>query len=222
MAKPSKLAGALAKDPKLNRVSPGVYRNAQGGLVNSRGGALPGQRPQQPQRPPQQVPGRFQPANPSQYPGGQQQPATRPPAPNAGQNAGNVPFNYPPQEYYSAVTPNNRPQNPMQLSPNDMRNIGTDRIGNQVWNGPGNGPGSPNDVNPNYNPNQQMPPMNDLMYRYPQGQAPDFGAMFRYFEQQRQQPNTVSGILQQGGQQPQNEQQPQQPQQPINPYIKQY
>jgi hypothetical protein len=72
-----------------------------------------------------------------------------------------------------------------------------------TWNGPGNGPGSPSDVNPWYGQSNMQPPMNDLMYRYPQGQTPDFGAMFRYFEQQRQQPNTVSGILQQGGQQPQ-------------------
>jgi len=169
MAKPSKLAGALARDPKLSRVSPGVYRNAQGGLVNSRGGALPGQRPQQPQRPIQQVPGRYLPGNPSQNRGGQQQPATIPPAPNAGQTNGS---DYPREEYRPAVMPRNWFENYM--------------------------PASPNDVNPYYNPNRQMPPVNDLMYRYPQGQAPDFGAMFRYFEQQRQQPNTVSGILRNG------------------------
>jgi hypothetical protein len=113
-------------------------------------------------------------------------------------------------------------QKPGQLSPEDMGRIGMGQDGNPVWNGPGNGPGSPNDVNPYYNPNQPMP---DLMYRYPQGQAPDFGAMFEQFrqfqQQQRQQPNTVSRTLQQGGQQSQNAQQPQQPQAP-NPYMKQY
>ena len=90
-------------------------------------------------------------------------------------------------------------QKPGQLSPEDMNRIGMGQVGNPVWNVPGNGPGSPNDVNPWFNPNQQMPPMGDLMYRYPQGQAPDFGAMFQQFQQQqRQQPNTVSGMLQQG------------------------
>lgn len=48
----SRLAGALAGGPKggLQRVSPGVYRNQQGGLVGSKGQQLPGNR-QQPQRP---------------------------------------------------------------------------------------------------------------------------------------------------------------------------
>lgn len=39
----------------LQRVSPGVYRNQQGNLVNSKGGSLPGQQPQRPQ----QMPNRF-------------------------------------------------------------------------------------------------------------------------------------------------------------------
>jgi hypothetical protein len=39
----------------LQRVSPGVYRNAQGQLVNSKGGSLPGQQQQRPQ----QMPNRF-------------------------------------------------------------------------------------------------------------------------------------------------------------------
>jgi hypothetical protein len=90
-------------------------------------------------------------------------------------------------------------QKPGQLSPEDMGRIGMGQGGNPVWNGPGNGPGSPYDVNPYYNPNQPMP---DLMYRYPQGQTPDFRAMFEEYQQQlRQQPK--SGMLQQGGPQPQ-------------------
>jgi len=218
MAKPSKLAGALAKDPRggrvstmpvgkpptrqnknaadmaaglaqkragLQRLSPGVYRNAQGGLVNSHGGALPGQRPQQPQKPmapqqraPQQVDPNQQSAanyaNQAAQNYMQQQPSWRPPAPN---------------------------QDGMRRSM-VMPDIGS-QGGYPVWNGPGNGPGSPSDVNPWYGQSNMQPPMNDLMYNYPQGQAPDFGSMFRYFEQQRQQPNSVSGILQQGGQQQQ-------------------
>lgn len=220
MAKPSKLAGALAKDPTLNRVSPGVYRNAQGNLVNSRGGALPGQRPQQPQppqRPPTQssTPGRMPQPRP-------QMPNVRAPS-QAGrdaydmeriaqeraraiQNGGMVTMDYNPQRdnrvnEILGRMPQGNPgmfQKPGQLSPEDMNRIGMGQDGNPMWNGLGNGPGSPNDVNPWFNPNQQMPPMGDLSYRYPQGQAPDFGEMFRYFEQQRQQPNTVSGMLQQG------------------------
>jgi hypothetical protein len=45
-------------------------------------------------------------------------------------------------------------------------------------------------------PQGQQPPMQDLMYRFPQGQAPDMRQMFNRMQQQRQQPNTVSGILQ--------------------------
>jgi hypothetical protein len=60
------LRGALAGMPKgvttgmaqgagLRRLSPGVYRNTQGQLVNSKGGSLPGQ---QQQRPPVAMPSR--------------------------------------------------------------------------------------------------------------------------------------------------------------------
>lgn len=45
-------------------------------------------------------------------------------------------------------------------------------------------------------PQGQQPPMQDLMYRFPQGQAPQFGQIFGRRLQQRQQPNTVSGLLQ--------------------------
>ena len=226
MAKPSKLAGALAKDPTLNRVSPGVYRNAQGGLVNSRGGALPGQRP-----PTQSsTPGRMPQPRP-------QMPNVRAPS-QAGrdaydmeriaqeraraiQNGGMVTMDYNPQRdnrvnEILGRMPQGNPgmfQKPGQLSPEDMNRIGMGQDSNPVWNGPGNGPGSPNDVNPWFNPNQQMPPMGDLRYRYPQGQQmpiQDFANRIRadgltpeqrqqaFQQQQRQQPNTVSGMLQQG------------------------
>jgi hypothetical protein len=247
MAKPSKLAGALAKDPTLKRVSPGVYRNAQGGLVNSRGGALPGQRPQRSQRsqllqrPPTQssTPGRMPQPRP-------QMPNVRAPS-QAGrdaydmeriaqerartiQNGGMVTMDYNPQRdnrvnEILGRMPQGNPgmfQKPGQLSPEDMNRInriGMGQVDNPVWNVPNNGPGSPNDVNPWFNPNQQMP-IQDLAYRPPAG-TPMLTAeqMYQAFQQQqRQQPNTVSGMLQQGGQQPQ---QPQQPQTP-NPYMKQY
>lgn len=71
----------------LQRLSPGVYRNQQGQLVNSSGGALPGQRPQQQrpqQRPPfQAMPGQQinQAAIDAMNLAQQQQPTWRPPAP---------------------------------------------------------------------------------------------------------------------------------------------
>lgn len=166
------------KPQNLQRVSPGVYRNAQGGLVNSSGGALPGQRPQQP--PPQRPPMN----NPAPRPG-------QNPPPNNGNMPSNA-FPMPGGYERSAVMPDRGFQ------------------GNYPsWTGPGNGPGSPYDINPWYNPNQ---PMNDLMYRYPQGQNPNFGNMFRgggfpggnfgnFTNEMPQQPNSVSGLLQQGGQQ---------------------
>jgi hypothetical protein len=52
---PGAVAGmAQGVNGGLQRVSPGVYRNAQGQLVNSKGGSLPGQ-----QQRPQQMPNRF-------------------------------------------------------------------------------------------------------------------------------------------------------------------
>jgi len=45
-------------------------------------------------------------------------------------------------------------------------------------------------------PQGQQSPIRDLMYRFPQGQAPQFGQIFGRMPQQRQQPNTVSGLLQ--------------------------
>ena len=56
LGKPSPAAGVAAGIAQgagggLQRVSPGMYRNPQGQLVNSKGGALPGQRQQQAFRP---------------------------------------------------------------------------------------------------------------------------------------------------------------------------
>jgi len=96
-AKGSALKGALAAAPRggrvtslpvgkppaptagLQRLSPGVYRNQQGNLVNSSGGALPGQRPQQ--RPPVAMPTQGTGSQVLITPTPQQQPTFRPPAP---------------------------------------------------------------------------------------------------------------------------------------------
>lgn len=82
------VAQGLAQGAGLKRLSPGVYRNPQGQLVNSKGGSLPNQQPQRPQ----QMPNRFndissilggaagqQPQNP--YLRFDQQPQWRQPAP---------------------------------------------------------------------------------------------------------------------------------------------
>lgn len=55
-AKSSKPSGSMAKDPKekpkdLKRLSPGVYRNSKGDLVNSQGKPIPGARPPKKDKP---------------------------------------------------------------------------------------------------------------------------------------------------------------------------
>jgi hypothetical protein len=124
----------------------------------------------------------------------------------AGQNAGNFAndmMNIPPEAYgqyqHSAVMP-------------DKGNS----WGSTSWNGQGNGSGSPSNLNqwstPQMDPNQ----FNMLMQQMQQRASQIPGSQYeRYQPQGQQQPNTVSGMLQQGGQQPQQQPAP-------NPYIKQY
>lgn len=70
-AQPGIAAGASRafQGNTLQRVSPGMYRNQQGQLINSRNGMLPAQRPQ-PSRPPMQVPQPQQPSNDMVWAGG--------------------------------------------------------------------------------------------------------------------------------------------------------
>lgn len=49
------LRGALSRGPQLERLSPGIYRGAQGQLVNQQGRQLQ-QQPQRPAQQPQQAP----------------------------------------------------------------------------------------------------------------------------------------------------------------------
>jgi hypothetical protein len=76
MAAQSKLAGALSRNPKLERVSPGVYRNPKGDLVNPSGRVLPRPAPQPQQSNWQALVGNGQPVSPGQgqqnYPGAPQ------------------------------------------------------------------------------------------------------------------------------------------------------
>lgn len=71
MAAQSKLAGALSRNPKLERVSPGVYRNPKGDLVNPSGRVLPRPAPQPQQTDYQSIVNRYQ---PMQRPGENQYP----------------------------------------------------------------------------------------------------------------------------------------------------
>jgi len=87
LGKPSAAGQAERAGAGLQRVSPGMYRNSQGQLVNSTGGNLPGQRSQQQRPMPSQQPnmgsvlaGAAQGANQFQ-PQQPMQPATRPPMP---------------------------------------------------------------------------------------------------------------------------------------------
>jgi len=62
--------GATTRDPKvkMERLSPGVYRSAQGGLVGNKGQALPSQQPLQ--RQPMQKPMPASPYQPAPLPTG--------------------------------------------------------------------------------------------------------------------------------------------------------
>jgi hypothetical protein len=97
LGKPNAAGMAQGAGAGLQRVSPGMYRNPQGQLVNSTGGNLPGQRSQQQRPMPSQQPnmgnvlaGAAQGANQFQ-PQQPMQPATRPPMPyGQGQEPGMV------------------------------------------------------------------------------------------------------------------------------------
>jgi len=115
------IAAGVAQGAGLQRLSPGVYRNAQGNLVGNKGQALPGQQKQPIPRPSSVVQGVAQgaafgdqqmPAVPQNNPalgvaqqfqfaapfgGQQQQPSWRPPAPNQMQGG----IEMPQQQMYS-------------------------------------------------------------------------------------------------------------------------
>lgn len=86
MAVGGKLKGALARDPNMQRLSPGVYRNSQGQLINSAGRVMrrPAPQPQQQQPEQQDNSWAYQPYVPQQsqdvgqqvgqYPGGRPSP----------------------------------------------------------------------------------------------------------------------------------------------------
>lgn len=201
MVASSRLAGALRRDPRgprisipaqpresytpevappstmgpqnptqgMERLSPGVYRSASGELVSQSGRPL--QRPQQPTR--QAPPQPQQPAMPAS-------PAPLTPEMRAalegangaafGQQFGNTMNNL--GQQFGANAGNRGIQfgnKPMQITP---------------------------EMDPGYFNQIMQQPVNDLMYRYPPGQAPSMDQFRQAFQPQQQaQPNSVSGLL---------------------------
>jgi hypothetical protein len=111
MATQSKLAGALSRNPKLERVSPGVYRNPKGDLVTAGGRALP--RPAQPSAP---QPGDYQ---PMVFPGQQPQEFIQPPP--------NVPV-----QPWEMMGGNQAGIRPAMQTPYDRYRFGQQQIGQQL------------------------------------------------------------------------------------------
>lgn len=168
-----RLAGGVTQPP-LKRLSPGVYRNAQGQLVGNKGQALPGQRPQ-----PRQQPGRSIVNAISQQPPQQQQPQQPPMAPpeNAAALAGQVAQDLNDPAFNGG----------MYTTDMGMTREGRPAEGQQWGNKPYVG---------------DMPQMpRPFMGPKPIGNfSPDQrNQLYQQFQQQNQ-PGSVSGMLQQGGQ----------------------
>lgn len=181
------MAGALAKDPKnkpMQRLSPGVYRSAGGGLVTQGGRSLP--RPQQQMRP---------------APPQMQQPAKRPPpAP--------LPNNTNPSSIVSGITGNPENGFPYENTPHYSRTPQYNWGGQnnyEPWSG-NNFDNFPSWIGTNpslaqrYNPNQMQ---------FQQYNAATQAASQAAMDNQR---NAYSQDMQ--SQQSQQPQQPQQPQMP--------
>ena len=185
--------------PKPQRLSPGVYRGAGGGLVNSKGRPLPGQSAREkalrgannaasdavrgmPQAPQSVVQGAVQGiaqgiggAPQQQMPQGVMQEVIQGATQGAQGLQNNIQGMADQAGFYTmpAMRPQGMPQQGIQ---NGMLQASPEQQQRFQTNMPQN-----------------------LMYQYPPGQAPNFGALSQYGQQQ--QPNTVSGLLQQGGQQ---------------------
>jgi hypothetical protein len=153
-------AGAAQDAAGLKRLSPGVYRNAQGNLVGNKGQALPGQRPQQKQPMPPQG---ASPYDPATLPQG---PATRPPAPlgtppgqpQNGQPMGPAPLGQlQPNPNAQQFTPNLNSEQFRQMFP-QFRQSARDMTA--VYNG------------------QQPLDMNAIMAKYQQGQGFDMSQQY--------------------------------------------
>lgn len=211
MIKGSTLKGALATPPRggrvtslpvgappestlgLQRMSPGVYRNPQGQLVNSKGGELPGQRQKRPQ--PQQIPQR-----PSMTVPNQQMITDAIAGVGAGAGAafGNKPYQKQPGMIYAGGNPNfdestgqYRPQQPMQRMPFPMQQPNQDGMRYMG--------GSPNfnETAGQYNP--ELSAITQASQAAQQQLAGGFGASQMAQEQQFGMQRGVQGIAQGAG-----------------------
>jgi hypothetical protein len=185
--------------PKPQRLSPGVYRGANGGLVNSKGRALPGQSAKEralrlanevasdvgrgmPQAPQSVVQGAVQGiaqgiggAPRQEMPQGMMQEAIQGATQGVQGLQNNMQGMADQAGYYTM--PAIRPQGMQQQGIQDaMLRFSPEEQQRMQANMPQN-----------------------LMYQYPPGQVPNFGALFNYGQrqqEQQQQPNSVSGLLQ--------------------------
>jgi hypothetical protein len=158
------IPGKPSAPPK--RLSPGVYRSAQGGLVNSKGRALPGQK--QPSLIEGALAGAGRNANEMM-----QRPQMPPQAPEQ------LPLGMGPLEQGNQQFMPGRPQQWRQPAPLGM--------------GQGQFPGFGNmQRQPAYMPFPQQMPQMDMQ---------QFLQQYQYNNAFNQQPGSVSGMLQQGGQQ---------------------
>jgi len=172
----------------LDRVSPGIYRNSKGQLTNSFGRVMERKQRQ----------GGTMAQALAQQTGMQAAPVGAMPdqqSMDAGQQAAELAADPGAYQQYTADM-RNKPYPMGQMPQGEMSMADINRFGMaDIRNMPQQGI---QDAMLRLPPGQQFP-VNDLAYRYPIGQTPNFGALFNYGQrqqEQQQQPNTVSGLLQ--------------------------
>ena len=186
--------GNLTGKQSLERVSPGVYRNSQGKLVGSKGQALPRRSPIQ-----NALQGAAQAA-------GQQagmQANIQGIAQAAGMEGGRMPAGQPGQQFSQREI--DAGMEAQRLAESFMAQYPSGNISNQQF------VPYPSQVQSGYLPGSplQQQPIQDLMFRYPNGTPPDMRLFAPYNPQginmmqnaQQQvaaQPNSISGLLRRG------------------------
>jgi len=177
----------------LDRVSPGIYRNSKGQLTNSFGRVMERKQPQ----------GGTMAQALAQQTGMQAAPVGAMPdqqSMDAGQQAAELAADPGAYQQYTADM-RNKPYPMGQMPQGGMSMADINRFGMaDIRNMPQQGI---QDAMLRFSPEEQqrmqanMP--QNLMYQYPPGQTPNFGALFNYGQrqqEQQQQPNSVSGLLQ--------------------------
>jgi hypothetical protein len=188
--------------PKPQRLSPGVYRGAGGGLVNSKGRPLPGQSNKQPpaqnavqsaiQGAAQGISQGIGGAPRQEMPQGMMQEVMQGATQGAQGLQNNIQGMADQAGFYTM--PAMRPQGGMSMD--DINRLGMADIRNMPQQGIQNGMLQ---LSPEEQQRLQANMPQNLMYQYPPGQTPNFGALFNYGQrqqEQQQQPNSVSGLLQ--------------------------